>query len=177
MEIEVLQTLTVEDYYEQYMFHINKKSKMMYFPYITGGVMLVLGAIVFIATQDYLLGGFVVLFAVYNFFIYPKNVKRRVRNSIINNPNFKQPNQLHLLINDEGVNVLVEEAESEHFFAWSQIFDVVEGENHYYIYNGKNQSIIVHKSHLSGEKEMEFKNLVTKSLPEAKVKFRKVNNS
>lgn len=173
MELEVLETLTKEDYYEQYMYHINKKSKMMYFPYITGAVILALGAFVFATTQDYLLGGFVVLFAVYNFFIYPKNIKRKVRNNIMNNPSMKEPHQLKLTLNEEGVKILVEQFESEHLFSWSQIYDVTEGDIHYYIYNGKNQSIILNKSALDDETLETFKQIVASALPKEKIKFKK----
>jgi hypothetical protein len=173
MEIIIKQTLTAEDHYEYNMHHIAKKSKMMYFPFVTGFIMLAIGVVAFITSKDYWVAAFAVLFALYSFLWYPKSIRRRVRNSIAQNPRFNTPLELNLLISEEGVKITSDDLENQPFLEWAKVLEVVEGAAHYYMYIAKNQAIIVSKAFLSDEMTLEFKQMIEQYLQPSQIKYEK----
>jgi len=173
MEIIIKQTLTAEDHYEYNMHHISKKSKMMYFPFVTGFLMLAIGVVAFITSQDYWVAAFAVLFAMYSFLWYPKSIRRRVRNSIAQNPRFNSPLELNLLISEEGVKITSDDLENQPFMEWNKVLEMTEGTAHFYLYIAKNQAIIVSKTFLSDEMTAQFKQMVEQHLPVSQIKYQK----
>jgi hypothetical protein len=184
MEIIVNQRLSAEDHYAYNMFHLTKKTKLMYFPYITGVIMIAVAVVAFIVSQDYLVAGFGALFALYSFVLYPKNLKRRIRTNIERNPKLQTPIELNLVLNEEGVKIIFGEDDTEESedqperpkesqMLWQDILEVVESDIHFYLYIAKNQAIIMTKASLSDEKIEESRQLFLSKIPQNKVRFLK----